>query len=311
MLQNDVMYVPRAMFARVWVPLTSLGASARATAVEMLKFLEQLHTGRTMGLASARAASVIVKQFKYDLVEMGVVRSKTHFKGVSGDSCIADAMTAEQYVDRVFVTERLPATMSTKSFLSIAFDLLNPRDLKKSLATALLRQAEVVPRTSVHARLIIFSTSVYTLLTRQELSAGVSVDDALKLVMAASPLLKDHFCFTVVERKEIEKVRPRLTRCVRTALSKVRRRNRHPKHLIPVACVVSVLVAEGEGLITARPDYRRIYRAANLSRCIGLKQLRKVVAEAASGRLAVRQCRLVLDRVIAPGRLRRRPPRVG
>ena len=46
-LQNDVMYVPRAMFVRVWVPLNSLVSSARATAIEMLKFLEQLHTGRT------------------------------------------------------------------------------------------------------------------------------------------------------------------------------------------------------------------------------------------------------------------------
>ena len=145
---------------------------------------------------------------------MGVVRNRTHFKGVAGDGCTADAMTAEQYVDRVFVTERLPATMSTKSFLSIA------TDLKRSLATALLRQAKVVPRTSVHARSIMFSTSVYTLLTQQELSAGVSEDDALKLVKAASPLLRDHFSFTAVERREIEKVRPRLTRCVRTALSR-------------------------------------------------------------------------------------------
>ena len=117
------------------MPLNSLVSSARATAIEMLKFLEQLHTGRTTGQASTRAASVIVNQFKYDLVEMGVVRNKAHFKGVAGDGCVADAMTAEQYVDRVFVTERLPATMSTKCFLSMAFDLLNPTDLKKSLAT--------------------------------------------------------------------------------------------------------------------------------------------------------------------------------
>ena len=148
---------------------------------------------------------------------------------------------------------------------------------------------------------------MYTLLTQKELSAGVSQEDALKLVKAASPLLRDHFSFTAAQRKEIEKVRPCLTRCVRTALSKVRRRNRHSKHLMPVACVVSVLVAEREGLLTGSPDYQRIYWAANLSRCIGLKQLKKIVAEAVTGRRAVKECRLVLDRIIAPGRLRRRP----
>ena len=59
-------------------------------------------------------------------------------------------MTAKDYVSRVFVPRHLPLDMSTRSFLSMACDLLNKEELKKKIAEKLLGEVNIVPRMDYH-----------------------------------------------------------------------------------------------------------------------------------------------------------------
>ena len=59
----------------VWIPLSSLPYSARATATSMLTFLHQLKAAPRSYGAIISAAQMIVRQFTHNLLEMGVVRN--------------------------------------------------------------------------------------------------------------------------------------------------------------------------------------------------------------------------------------------
>lgn len=115
-IHHGFLYVTRPVLEKIWVPMGSLTASARATASAMLSFLESLKAGRNSLMATTRAADIIVNQFKHDLIEMGVVKSAKHFQTAEKDDCIRDAMTADEYVSRVFVPQNLPSEMSTRHF---------------------------------------------------------------------------------------------------------------------------------------------------------------------------------------------------
>ncbi len=105
--ENGVIYISRPTVEKMWVRLGSLPSSARATALQMLSFLEQLQAGRNTILASARAAEIVVAQFKHDPLEMNVVSSMSDFNGTTEDGCIFEVTTAEEYVTKVFVPEYL------------------------------------------------------------------------------------------------------------------------------------------------------------------------------------------------------------
>ena len=143
----------------------------------MLAFLRQLKSGRSRQLATARAAEIIAIQFQHDLVRMRVVRELDNFKAVKDDVCVSDTLTAEEYTARVFHAEILPTEMSTKSFLRMATDLLDQDDLHEQLTIAVQSQLTVVPRTTVHARVVHFSTSTFTLLTAGPLLSRMTSED--------------------------------------------------------------------------------------------------------------------------------------
>jgi hypothetical protein len=157
-IKNGVIYISRPTVEKMWVRLGSLPPSARATALQMLSFLEQLQAGRNTILASAWAAEIIVAQFKHDLLEMNVVSSMSDFNSTTEDGCIFEVTTAEEYVAKVFVPEYLPSVMSVKSFLKIALDLQLP-NLHEKLVYTLLKKAKLVPRATSHAGSVSFSPS--------------------------------------------------------------------------------------------------------------------------------------------------------
>ena len=150
-IHDGFLYVTRPVLEKIWVPMGSLTASARATASAMLSFLESLKAGRNSLMATTRAADVIVNLFKHDLIEMGVVRSAKHFQTAEKDDCIKDVMTADEYVSHVFVPQNLLSEMSTKAFLTMAMDLLHQPTLRKKVAQKLLKEVKIVPRTTVHS----------------------------------------------------------------------------------------------------------------------------------------------------------------
>ena len=141
-----MLYIRRLVIERVWVPMGMLAASARATAKQMLNFLEKLKAHRYSQLAVDQAATIIVTQFKHDLLEMNIVRHLNHFKATAQDGCVFDTCTAGDYAAKVFVPEYLPSEMSTKSFLTIAMDLLNRTALRDCIAKRLYKDALMVPR---------------------------------------------------------------------------------------------------------------------------------------------------------------------
>ena len=57
-------------------------------------------------LASVRAATIIVRQFMHNLLEMGVVRDMAEFQGAREDAIVHGACTAGDYLKRVFVAEK-------------------------------------------------------------------------------------------------------------------------------------------------------------------------------------------------------------
>lgn len=299
-LRAGVIYVGKPAFQKIWVPLyRALGsASARATAATMLKFLEQLRAGRTND-AVARASSVVVTQFKQDLIEIGVVRNCRIFTTIESDGCACDIMSAEEYVARVFVPEHLPPQMSTRSFLRIAMDLFDPLQVKAQITKVLLQQHTILlPRTTVHARSVVFSPSAFTLLTEGNLFSWMSRTDALRMVKVCTPMFADYFKFSAREVQAIVRRRPRLTRCVRNAVTCVRSKTRVTRQLLAVVCVVAVMLAEEEGLLRAKPKYKGIYDATSMWRFMHLRELRQIVRRADEGLLDTRDFRIVLDRVV-------------
>ena len=162
-LQHGVLYVSRPSVEKIWIPFQSLPSSARATAAQMLYFLKLLREAPKTRSASARAARIIVTQFKHDLLELNIVRRTSDFNALRIDGCIHNARKAVEYARRVFLPNDLPATMSVKSCLSMSFQLNLPQ-LHKEIATELLRQVKLVPHATTHAGQINFSTSAITLL---------------------------------------------------------------------------------------------------------------------------------------------------
>ena len=105
--------------------------------------------------AAVKASSVIVMQFRQDLIEMGVVRHSQTFTTIEGDSCACDIMSAEEYmyVFRIFVPKHLPPQISTRSFLRIAMNLFDPIPVKAKITKVLLQLHTILmPCTTVHAR---------------------------------------------------------------------------------------------------------------------------------------------------------------
>ena len=104
-------------------------SSACATAAAMLNFLNKLREGPRSHQALTRAATIILEQYQRDLHKMGIVHNPYLFQGKSS-VCFRDAVTAEEYVSRVFShPEQLPSEMSMRGFLNTALDLFTPSEL--------------------------------------------------------------------------------------------------------------------------------------------------------------------------------------
>ncbi len=249
-LRKGALYISCPSAENIWVPLGSLSSSARATACQMLEFLKLLKESPKLASASTRAARIIVTRFKHDLFEMGKVRHMTDFEGARADSRIDSASSAEDYARKVFHPSDLPGEMSVKACLRMSLELQLP-DLHKEIARELYRQAKMVPKATAHSGIVDFSPSALVLLMSGGLSDGnVDEEDAFRLVMAGTPLLFDHFPQTVQrKRKIIQKRRPRLARCVRRVVRMAWRKcGGTCKHLVAIACVVAVALADREGI---------------------------------------------------------------
>jgi hypothetical protein len=165
--------------------------------------------------------------------------------------------------------------MSTKSFLRMAVDLLDEDDLLEQLTVAIQSQVTVVSCTTVHARVVHFSPSTFTLLTTGPLTSGLTSEDADKLICAAAPLVEDYFPnITSRDRKSLLDSRPRLRRYVRDAIDQVTSNGTaSTRHLLAVVCVAAVFLANYDNLLHVKPNFSRLYRAINLSRCITLGEM--------------------------------------
>ena len=302
--KNGVLYIRCPAIEKLWVPLTSIPGRARSAAAQALDFLKLLK-GRCSRGASYRSAEIIVNAFRRDLFEMGVVTDMGRLDGDIQDGSVVDTTTFEEYVHRVFKPDSLPAEMSSKNFMFMAMDLLDEEQLRSNLAAELMRKVKMVPKTTIHARKITFSRSQYTLLLSGALPLGLSSDDVHRLVVAAAPLIKDNF--PTINKKETKlmlKKRPCLIRSVKGAVHTIRRRHgtrTSIKHLLAVACFAAVILAQEEKLFHRgrRVDFKRLYRATNMSRDIRLKDLRKIVRRAVAGEAyGLPEVQVVLDKVV-------------
>ena len=116
-IKDGYLYISHRCVERIWVPLTSLPKSACATAKQMLEFLDFLRAAPASRSASVRAATIIVRQFLHDLLEMGIVRDMSEFQGAKEDAFVHGTCTARDYVKRVFVADNLPVTMHVSQVL--------------------------------------------------------------------------------------------------------------------------------------------------------------------------------------------------
>ena len=139
----------------------------------------------------------------------------------------------------------------------------------------------------VHAGLITFSPSTFTLLTSEQLSSGLTSDNVDKLLRAATPLLEDYFadCIPSEQKKWVLQSCPRVRWCVKEAVTQVRRRTGLPsmRHLLAVTCVTAVVLAEREKIVRVKPTFDRLYRATNIYRYIHLKELGHTVRMSETG----------------------------
>lgn len=301
---GDVLYVPRPAVERVWVPFSFLSSvSARRTAAQVIEFLNTLqdyvkHHSSVRPRMVAQAADLIVLRFKEDLLELGAVHGDIRrLDGDILDGCVKDVMTAEQYIDRVFVKANLPEDMSCRNLLAMARDLMDPRDLRKNLISKLLQRVKMVPKTTVHARSVQFSSSDYTLLLGSHLSSvGMTDDDIHRLVVASAPLLERYFNFNKRLKRKMLMRRPTLHRCVRGAIRFVRRRTRSTRKLLAVTCVTAVVLAEKEKLLQRKVNLQRLYRGTNLSRSIRRTDIEVIVRQSMAGHeYGLPDCLIVLD----------------
>ena len=185
--RGGILYIRRPALEKIWGPLGSLPALARATAAQMLRFLELLRGTKKNTIAMA--AKIIVMQFKHDLFEMGVVDNLKRYDGDIQDGSVVETISVSVYVDRVFRPDCLPSDMSTNSMLNMTIDLFNERQLKFELEKQLFSAVKTIPKTTVHSRSISFSSTRYTLLLRGELLLGLNSEDAQRLVVAAESLV--------------------------------------------------------------------------------------------------------------------------
>jgi hypothetical protein len=168
--------------------------------------------------------------------------------------------------------------MSTESFLRMAVDLLDEDDLLEQLTVAIQSQVTVVSCTTVHARVVHFSPSTFTLLTTGPLTSGLTSEDADKLICAAAPLVEDYFPnITSRDRKSLLDSRLRLRRYVRDAIDQVTSNGTaSTRHLLAV-CVAAVCLANYDNLLHVKPNFSRLCRAINLSRCITLVEMEDIL----------------------------------
>ena len=166
--------------------------------------------------------------------------------------------------------------------------------LKASIAVTLAKEMVLVPRTIVHARSITFSPSAFTMMMQGDMSSGgMTSVDAQRMVTAATPLMRDYFSLTQREIKKIVDPRPRLTRCVRNAVTTVRAKTTSTRHL-SVACIAAILLArDEEKLLRTKVKFTRICRSTNLSRFMKLKKLEHIVQKADNGELDAQDVRVV------------------
>ena len=321
--QNGLLYIPRPAVARLWIPLRTLPSSARATATAMICFLEKLKEGRRSVGAVCRAGSVIVDQFKRDLMEMGVVQDSHLFQGLSATVCVRDALTADEYVSRVFDPTQLPSEMSTKAFLGTAFDLFDRNELRGKIAEALLKGVSMVPHTTVHARAVHFSPILCTVIVQGPVSSSrglISPVDAHRLVIAASQLLKDNFSVTNKALKEVQKNRPRLVQCVREAIAKATSRTRGRfRHILAVVAFATMMLADREHILPKKVVFQKHRERTNLYRYILMEEMKRIIhttdvvaeeetpEEEGRGRrqVALRSlpnCSVTLNRIVVPRR---------
>ena len=281
---SSILYVSRRLFERVWVPLGTLPASARATAASMLRFLDRLRERASTEDATEAAANIVVLQFRRDLIENGTVASLRMLDGDIQDGSVVNTVTATDYVDRVFRPGLIPSEMSAKSFLRLAIDTFTIEEMKPALQKALLNYVKVVPKTTIHAGNLSFSSTHFTLILGGNLS-HLSSEDATRLVRAAIPLVKRNFerQFTKRELTELASPRPSVTHTLRAVVRALRRRTPNNSKLLYVVCVAAVALAKEEGILTREPVYRKVYRSSNLSRFVGLRDVKTIVREVVAG----------------------------
>ena len=275
---NGILYVRRPVVERIWIQMSSLPASARATAAAVLSFLEKLKAGPRSKGAICKAATIIVDQFQHDLCEMGVVHDPYVFKGTSS-VCIQDALTAEEYMSRVFDRpEQLPSVMSTRAFLNTALDLFPPSQLHAKITDSLLIRVKLVPQATVHARAVNFSSSFCTVIVGGPMSAAMSPDDTHRLVVAASQLIKENFVVSKNSLAQCLQFRPRLIQCVRQAIMKASSRtNGRLCHILAVVAYATMMLADRERIVPKRPNFKKLRMKTNLYRYILMDEMKEIV----------------------------------
>ena len=111
---------------------------------------KQVLGGPASWLVSVKAATIIVRQFMHDLLEVGVMKDLAEFQGARADVLVHGTCTtgdSEDYFKWVFVEENFPVTMSVKSCLTMSGEL-GLLDLRMIYGRAkqLLCQVKTVPR---------------------------------------------------------------------------------------------------------------------------------------------------------------------
>ena len=188
------------------------------------------------------------------------------------DGSVVNTVMATDYVDCVFHPGLIPSEMSAKSFLRLAIDTFGDEEMKPALQKALLNYIKVVPKTTVHAGNLSFSSVHFTLILGGNLS-HLSSQDATRLVAAAVPLVKENFdkLFNKRALTELASPRPSLTCTLRAVVCALRRRIPNNSKLLYVVCMAAVALAKEEETVTREPVYRKVYRASNLSRFVALR----------------------------------------
>lgn len=111
----------------------------------MLNFLKLLKEAPATRLVSARAAKIIVTQFKHNLLGIHIVRRILHLDGPRINDCIHNACRAD--AQRVLLRDDLPTSMFVKSCLSMSFQL-KLLWLYQEIAKELLRRVKLVHATT-------------------------------------------------------------------------------------------------------------------------------------------------------------------